>query len=83
MFTENLALHQPTWQSDTWRSYTGAERAVDGQYTGQCAESGGGLTVEWLVDLGEVKNIHHVLMQHNGKSILGIIYFEIIHYYVK
>ena len=56
---------------------------MDGQYTGQCAESGGGLTVEWLVDLGEVKNIHHVLMQHNGKSILGIIYFEIIHYYVK
>ncbi|XP_078330368.1 uncharacterized protein LOC144624439 [Crassostrea virginica] len=69
---ENLALHKPAWQSSTWRpsfpglSYT-ADRAVDGQYTGPCAESGvGQTTVEWRVDLGAVKNIHHVLINHNG-----------------
>ena len=31
--SENLALHQPAWLSGTYRSYTGAERAVDGRYT--------------------------------------------------
>nr|XP_022307862.1 uncharacterized protein LOC111113863 [Crassostrea virginica] len=67
---ENLALHQPAWQSSTLESYTGAERAVDGRYTdlawdgGQCAVSYGGQTAEWWVDLGGVKNIHHVLIQH-------------------
>ena len=30
--SENLALHQPAWLSGTYRSYTGAERAVDGRY---------------------------------------------------
>nr|XP_022304917.1 multiple epidermal growth factor-like domains protein 11 [Crassostrea virginica] len=61
---ENLALHQPAWQSSTFSSYT-ADRAVDGQYTGQCATSNGlQTTVEWRVDLGEVKNIHHVLIHH-------------------
>ena len=89
MFTENLALHKPAWQSSTWRpsfpglSYT-ADRAVDGQYTGPCAESGvGQTTVEWRVDLGAVKNIHHVLINHNGKSILGILYFKVTRYYLK
>ncbi|XP_022306485.2 uncharacterized protein LOC111112903 [Crassostrea virginica] len=67
---ENLALHHPVWQSSTWQSDTGAERAVDGQYTnlylngGQCAASVGGQTAEWRVDLGGVKNIHHVLIHH-------------------
>ncbi|XP_078328055.1 uncharacterized protein LOC111112261 [Crassostrea virginica] len=58
---ENLALHQPAWQSSTLRSdYYGAERAVDGLYTdlwwsgGQCAMSEGGQTAEWRVDLGGV-----------------------------
>ena len=36
VFTENLALHQPAWQSITFSSYT-AYLVVDGQYTGQCA----------------------------------------------
>ena len=54
---------------------------MDGQYTdlelegGQCAVSYGGHIAEWRVDLGGVKNIHHVLIHHGGKSILGIIYF--------
>nr|XP_022303346.1 protein jagged-1-like [Crassostrea virginica] len=66
---ENLALHQPAWQNSTFRSYT-ADRAVDGRYTnlsvegGQCAWSAGEQTAEWRVDLGGVKNIHHVLIQY-------------------
>nr|XP_022307795.1 protein draper-like [Crassostrea virginica] len=67
---KNLALHKPAWQSSTILSYTGADRAVDGQYTdlvwdgGQCAGSYGGQTTEWRVDLGAVKSIHHVLIQY-------------------
>ena len=84
MFTENLALHQPAWQSSTFSSYT-ADRAVDGQYTGLCAWSDAGQTiVEWRVDLGAGKNIHHFLIHHDdGKSILGIIDFKITYYYLK
>ena len=71
-FTENLALHKQAWQSSTFESDTGADRAVDGQYTdlrwwaGQCAMSEGlnGRTAEWRVDLGGVKNIHHVFIQY-------------------
>ncbi|XP_078316886.1 uncharacterized protein LOC144620379 [Crassostrea virginica] len=72
MLTENLALHQPAWQSSTW-SDAGAERAVDGQYTnllltgGQCAVSFGVQIADWWVDLGGVKNIHHVFIQHVTK----------------
>ncbi|XP_078328062.1 uncharacterized protein LOC111112519 [Crassostrea virginica] len=69
--TENLALHQPAWQSSTWRFYTGAERAVDGQYTDlawygrQCAVSDDyRTTAEWRVDLGGVRSIHHIVIQH-------------------
>ncbi|XP_078330379.1 uncharacterized protein LOC111115489 [Crassostrea virginica] len=75
---ENLALHQPVWQSNTWRSYIGttytsytADRAVDGRYTdlelygGQCAASDyGEQTAEWRVDLGGVRNIHHIVIQY-------------------
>ncbi|XP_078328078.1 uncharacterized protein LOC144623516 [Crassostrea virginica] len=56
---ENLALLQSAWQSGTWRSNTGAERAVDGLYTnlrewgGECAASSLRQTAtEWRVDLG-------------------------------
>nr|XP_022307871.1 uncharacterized protein LOC111113870 [Crassostrea virginica] len=66
---ENLALHKLAWQSSTYRSYT-ADLAVDGRYTdlewkgGQCAWSVWGETAEWWVDLGEVKNIHNLLIHH-------------------
>ena len=79
MCTENLALHNPAWQSSTWESYTGAERAVDGLYTdlgvhgGQCAVSVGGQTAEWRVDLRGVRNIHHIVIQHiTGNEVWGI-----------
>ena len=81
MFTENLALHQLTWQSGTLGPYTPAF-AVDG-YKGRCTVSEMVQTAVWWVDLGGVQNIHHVLIHHVGKSILGIIYFKITYYYLK
>ena len=89
MCTENLALHQPAWQSSYWLSDSRAEFAVDGRNTNlellgrQCAESYG-RTAGWRVDLGGVKNIHHVFIQHvTGKSKLGIISFKVIDCYLK
>ena len=89
MCTEDLALHQPAWQSSTWFSDTGAERAVDGLYLdlwrnrGQCAWSVWEQTVEWGVDLGGVKSIHHVFLHHaTGMSMLGIS-FKITDCYLK
>ncbi|XP_078330365.1 uncharacterized protein LOC111113866 [Crassostrea virginica] len=74
--TENLALHQPAWQSDTWWSYT-ADLAVDGRYTdlawdgGQCAASGPGqTTAEWRVDLGAARSIHHIVIQYATGNIV-------------
>ncbi|XP_078328397.1 uncharacterized protein LOC111112501 isoform X3 [Crassostrea virginica] len=67
---ENIALHQPAWQSSDLRSNSGAERAVDGEYTnlslygGQCAASDVGQTAEWRVDLGGVRSIHHIVIQY-------------------
>ena len=88
-FTENLALHKQAWQSSTLRSYSGADRAVDGQYTdlnewedgGQCATSDGGQrTVEWRVDLGGVKTIHHVFLQYaTDNNLWGTASFKLIH----
>lgn len=71
--------------------YTGAERAVDGEYTnltvdgGQCAVlDTWGPKAEWRVDLGGIKNIHHVFLHHTAsKSILGILSFKMIDYYLK
>nr|XP_022304886.1 uncharacterized protein LOC111111958 [Crassostrea virginica] len=65
---ENFALHQLAWQSSTsvdifTFTMPTAGLAVDGR-TLTCAESLLGRTAEWWVDLGGVKNIHHVLIQH-------------------
>ena len=85
-FTENLALHKPAWQSSTLGYNTGADRAVDGQYTdlyegtGQCASSEWGQTPEWRVDLGGVKNIHHVFVQFaTNNDLWGTLSFNLIH----
>nr|XP_022307748.1 uncharacterized protein LOC111113752 [Crassostrea virginica] len=64
---ENLALHQPAWQSSAILFYT-ADLAVDGR-TPTCALSYLARTVEWSVDLGGVKNIHHVLIQYKSNSV--------------
>ena len=63
---------------------------MDGKYTdldwkgGQCALSYDGQTAEWRVDLGGVKNIHHVLIQHaKCKSKLGLLCFKIINCYIN
>nr|XP_022305757.1 uncharacterized protein LOC111112519 [Crassostrea virginica] len=68
---ENLALHQPAWQNSTYSSDTGADLAVDGRYTdlafdgGQCAVSDDyRTTAECRVDLGGVRSIHHIVIQH-------------------
>nr|XP_022305736.1 uncharacterized protein LOC111112506 isoform X2 [Crassostrea virginica] len=74
---ENLALHQPAWQSSTLRSYTGADGAVDGLYTNlslwgrQCAVSDWDqTTAEWRVDLGGVRSIHHIVIQYATGNVL-------------
>ena len=62
---------------------------MDGLYTdlrwdgGQCAASWGQTTEEWGVDLGGVKKIHHLFIQHFCKSMLGIIHFKITDSYLK
>ena len=86
-YTENLALNKPAWQSSSVRSYSGAHRAVDGQYTdlrwsaGQCAASGGGQNkAEWRVDLEGVKNIHHVFVQFaTNNDPWGTLSYNLIH----
>ena len=84
---ENLALHKPAWQNGTGWTYTGAERAVDGEYAnlsvygGQCAASDYGQTAEWRVDLGGVQSIHHVAIQYwTGNTVWGIECFKVYNY---
>ena len=88
MFTENLALHQPAWQSDTYISYT-ADLAVDGQYTdlawwgGQCAAAGWVLTAEWRVDLGDFRGIQHIVIQYaTGNRVWGTVCFKMYKYII-
>ena len=80
-----MALHQRAWQSSTVGSFT-ADKAVDGRYTnltwdgGQCATSAWAQTTQWQVDLGGVKNIHHVFLQYaTGNELWGIVSFKLIH----
>ena len=90
MCTENLALHKQAWQSNTEAFHTGAELAVDGNniysgwYVGKCAVSDDVQAAEWQVDLGGVKNIHHVFLQHaTGKSMLGTLFLMFIDSHLK
>lgn len=70
IYTENLALHQPTWEQNPWPDKTrdyGSENAVDGMYDNR-GEHGGQCTISdvdkfiatWRVDLGRVVSISHV-----------------------
>ena len=88
-FTENLALHKQAWQSSTLIFFSGADRAVDGQYTdlhgwtGPCAvsEDWGQSKAEWRVDLEGVKNIHHVFVQYATENdVWGTLSFNLIYY---
>ena len=61
---------------------------MDGRYTDlawngeQCAASGGEQTAEWGVDLGGLKNIHHVFIQYMTDNIVwGMVSFKLIHSY--
>ena len=79
-------MHKTAWQSSTWFSDTGAERAVDGRYTdlrnngGQCAASYWGQTAEWRVDLGGVKYIHHVFIQYaTDNEVWGTLSIKLSH----
>lgn len=82
MFAENLALHRPAWQNTTYWSNI-AERAVDGlksnldRHGRQCALSWDHQrTAEWRVDLGAVRNIHHVSIQYvTGNDEWGILFY--------
>ena len=82
--TENLALHQPAWQSSVRTASSPfklltADLAVDGS-TPTCAVSNFERTAEWWVDLRGVKNIHHVLIQHiKGNRVWGIVSYKLIH----
>lgn len=68
--TENLALHQPTWEEYPWPDKTrdfGSEKAVDGMYTdhgdngGQCTISDDGeYSATWRVDLGGIVSISYI-----------------------
>lgn len=68
-YTENLALHQPTWEEYPWpdkgRDF-GSENAVDGLYDdrgmgGQCTISEDGkYNATWRVDLEGVVSISYI-----------------------
>lgn len=69
-YTENLALHQPTWEHNPWPDKTrdfGSENAVDGMYTDR-GHNGGQCTISddwkynatWGVDLQKVVSISHI-----------------------
>lgn len=69
IYTENLALHKPTWEKFPWPKKGqdfGSENAVDGMYTdrgvgGQCTISNGGkYNATWGVDLEGVVSIRQI-----------------------
>ncbi|XP_052695321.1 uncharacterized protein LOC128173685 isoform X2 [Crassostrea angulata] len=69
---ENIALNRSAWQRYPFHGTPwNATHAVDGRRSdlapagGQCAISADGKSIaEWRVDLGEVRNLHHVFIQY-------------------
>lgn len=86
IYTENLALHKPTWEQYPWPDKSkdfGSENAVDGMYTdrgapgGQCTISDEGkYTATWRVDLGKVVSIRHIDIYYRTDNQFGSMYFK-------
>nr|XP_022300740.1 multiple epidermal growth factor-like domains protein 11 [Crassostrea virginica] len=72
----NIALRKDAYQSLTYNSNTGAEKAVDGlksnlSFTGgQCALSGSWLkAATWRVDLGDISSIDHMTIYYRTENL--------------
>nr|XP_022287543.1 uncharacterized protein LOC111100182 [Crassostrea virginica] len=67
----NIALGKDAYQSKTYNSHTGPEKAVDGMKSdlshtgGQCALSGSFLkNATWRVDLGDISSVKHITIYY-------------------
>nr|XP_022296781.1 protein draper-like isoform X3 [Crassostrea virginica] len=72
----NIALGKDAYQSSTYNSITGAEKAVDGLKSnlsfsgGQCAVSASGeKTALWRVELGDVSSIQNITIYYRTENL--------------